>query len=63
MLTHRQTMTLLKIIIHFIVFISFTFILNEWALGLAVSVFSRCFINKLAKNTYSSINKFLSKES
>lgn len=63
LITVDQKIGLLRIIIHLIIFVSFTLILNEWALGLAVSVFSRCYINKLAKNMYYYVHKIISKKS
>lgn len=44
-----QKINLLRLFIHFLIFLAFSYILGEWALGLAVSVFSSCLINKIAK--------------
>lgn len=55
MSTVDQKIDSIRITIHLIVFAGFTMLLNEWALGLAVSAFSRCYINKFAEKTYSFI--------
>lgn len=62
MFTVGQKIGSLRIIIHLIIFISFTLLLSEWALGLAVSAFSRCYINKIAEKTYHYMKRLIVKE-
>lgn len=62
MFTVDQKIDSLRISFHLIVFIVFTILLNEWALGLAISVFSRCYINKFAEKTYFFMRKLIVKE-
>lgn len=62
MFTVDQKIISLRIIIQLVVLISFTTILNEWALVLAISVFSRGYVNKRVKRTYYFMRKRMAKE-
>ena len=62
MFTVDQKINSLRMIIHLFVFIIFTNMLNEWSLGLAVSVFSRCYISKIAEKSYYFVRTLITSE-
>lgn len=58
----NKKLLFIRLILHLFLLVLFTLLLNELALGLVVSVFSRCYVNKIAKKINRYTQKLVNKQ-